>query len=142
MLRHCCCCCAIVVVFSLFLAFLKFNSIDAGCGGSKEAVNKRGGWYNYCLQWRGKNVCDGKKLQPCILNNGQCIAATINAAPNLEHSAEWDTLCQNNLQRCALTTIKPCRWHQYTDESWQCVAKLTGRFDPVNRDDATDQMNG
>ncbi|KAL3070263.1 hypothetical protein niasHS_016090 [Heterodera schachtii] len=133
-MRQCCCCCAIIVLFSLFVAFFKFNSIDAGCVESKNTGEQsrahtvnRTEWNSYC-EPLGQQECNGHEVHPCIGGTRECNAATINAAPNLTHNAVWDTFCQNNLERCNNTTIKPCKWHTYTNGDQKCVAKRSDRI--------------
>ncbi|KAL3122488.1 hypothetical protein niasHT_003024 [Heterodera trifolii] len=133
MLRQCrcCCCCAIIAVFSLYVAFLKFNSIDAGCGGSKETEAQpqrphRNKWSKYCgaTAPNNENGCNTHTIRPCILMGNQCKAAIINVATYLKHNVIWVEFCQNIGQNgCAQTEIKPCRWHTYTSEKSACIAK-------------------
>ncbi|KAL3122489.1 hypothetical protein niasHT_003025 [Heterodera trifolii] len=131
-----CCCCAIIIVFSLFVAFLKFNSIDAGCGGSKhtEIVN----WQDYCRSTKSnnRNRCNNHQVHPCISSTRGCTPATINAAPNLPHNAAWKTFCTNNRRGCNKTVIKPCHWNANANGNGipECVAKQdNGIFARVNR---------
>ncbi|KAL3070267.1 hypothetical protein niasHS_016094 [Heterodera schachtii] len=137
MLRQCRCC-AIIVLFSLYVAFLKFISIDAGCGGSKETEAQpkrayRDEWSPYCgsIRARNKDECNNHQVRPCLIHptTRVCVAATINAAESyVNHNDEWNRFCQNNLQQCAQTKIKPCTWVVRTSREEKCVAKGSGNI--------------
>ncbi|KAL3070266.1 hypothetical protein niasHS_016093 [Heterodera schachtii] len=128
-------CCAIVIVF-IFVAFLKFNSIDAGCAGSRHTVVKKpieffpnkGEWREYCggpMVPGNENGCNNHLFQPCIINaaTDKCEAKSLKAELDLTPNETWDTFCENIQEGCTETGIKPCRWHTYIRGDEACVAK-------------------
>ncbi|KAL3070264.1 hypothetical protein niasHS_016091 [Heterodera schachtii] len=130
-MRRQCCCCAIIVLFSIYVAFLKFNSIDAGCAESKQTEEQPAGpdrsqWRRYCNQW-AQQGCNGREVRPCIISPATlgCVAATINDVPDLTHNDKWDAFCRNNQQgvECGQKLIKPCFWHTNSRRESACIAK-------------------
>ncbi|KAL3086987.1 hypothetical protein niasHT_025511 [Heterodera trifolii] len=135
MRRQCCsCCCAIVVIFSIFTAFLKFNSIDAGCTGSREKPLERFPnrieWHDYCRSI-GQQFCNIYLFQPCIISarTGECEAPNLKAELDLTPNETWDKFCENiQPARCTETMISPCHWNTYTSGESECVAKGSARI--------------